>query len=90
MELLLCRHVCNVALVLNCTTGLVSPQFHVSFDSNFDTVKGDDHDQTWQLKAGFITSIKRKAHSNAIIPPLRGRDETAVISKARNDALRNE
>ena len=85
------QHARNVALVLDRTTGLVSPQFHVSFDSNFDTVEKDDHDRTWQLKAGFITSSKRKPHSGTIsIPSLRGRDEAAAISKARNDALRSE
>ena len=32
------HHNRNVALVLNRTTILVSPQFHVRFDDNFDTV----------------------------------------------------
>jgi hypothetical protein len=28
----------NVALVLDCNTGLVSPQFHVAFEPTFDTI----------------------------------------------------
>ena len=31
-------HASNVALVLNLTTGLVSPQYHVVFDDDFSTV----------------------------------------------------
>ena len=32
------QHAGNVALVLNLSTGHVSPQFHVVFDDNFETV----------------------------------------------------
>ena len=32
------KHASNVALVLNLTTGLVSPQYHVVFDDTFSTV----------------------------------------------------
>ena len=44
----------NVANVLSRTTGLVSPQFHVTFDPSFHTVKQDDYDASWQIKAGFV------------------------------------
>ena len=47
------QHNKNVALVMNRTNGLVSPQFHVAFDTTFNTVKQDRHDSTWQVKAGF-------------------------------------
>ena len=33
------HHARNVALILDRETGLVSPQFHVTFDPSFDTVK---------------------------------------------------
>jgi len=46
----------NVALVLDRNTGLVSPQFHVTFDPSFHTVKQDSFDTLWQLKAGFLSS----------------------------------
>jgi hypothetical protein len=42
--------------VLNTETGLVSPQFHVQHDSNFDTVKqlySSTHVSQWQIKAGL-------------------------------------
>ena len=35
------QHAKSVALVLSRETSLVSPQFHVNFDSGFDTVKED-------------------------------------------------
>ena len=92
------QHARNVALVLDRTTGLVSPQFHVSFDSNFTTVEQDDHDRTWQLKAGLITSIKQPTINSS----LRGRNAPApesddiettqmkIATRVRNDALRTE
>ena len=43
----------NVALILDRTTGLVSPQFHVKFDPQFHTVKQDYFDSYWQIKAGL-------------------------------------
>ncbi|KAI2497993.1 hypothetical protein MHU86_16491 [Fragilaria crotonensis] len=33
------QHACSVALVLNLKTGHVSPQFHVTFDPKFETVR---------------------------------------------------
>ena len=43
----------NVALILDRTTGLVSPQFHVRYDPQFHTVKQDYFDSQWQIKAGL-------------------------------------
>ena len=48
------QHSRNVALILDRTTGLVSPQYHVTFDSSFHTARQDQHDTTWQEKAGFV------------------------------------
>ena len=53
-------HARSVALVLNLQTGLVSPQFHVSFDPGFQTVRkdidnGPSIDIKWQEKTGFIS-----------------------------------
>ena len=48
------HHARNVALVLNLETGLVSPQFHLKFDTRFHTVKQENFDSKWQTKAGFI------------------------------------
>jgi hypothetical protein len=53
------QHSRSVALVLDVTTGLVSPQFHVRMDSWFDTIKQLYKDakqgpSQWQIKAGFV------------------------------------
>jgi hypothetical protein len=68
------QHARSVALVLSRETALVSPQFHVAFDSSFHTVKTDEFDSQWQLKAGFVaqresTSKKRKAPAEAVPLP---------------------
>ena len=51
------RHACNVGLVLNLETGLVSPQFHVSYDEFFETVQPTSRNpltiSLWQSRAGF-------------------------------------
>ena len=45
-------------------------QFHVTFDSSFHTVKQDDLDSKWQVKAGLVTkepaptAAKRKLDAN--------------------------
>ena len=47
----------NIALILDRETGLVSPQFHVQFDTGFQTVKQQDKldgSCQWQVKAGFV------------------------------------
>ena len=43
-------HASTVALVRNLQTGRISPQFHVIFDDNFETVYSDYEDQPllWQ------------------------------------------
>jgi hypothetical protein len=51
------QHAQSVALVLNLSTGLVSPQFHVTFDPSFQSIRTQWHDNPptseWQVKAGF-------------------------------------
>jgi len=51
------QHAWDVSLVLNLETGLVSPQFHVKLDSNFQTLREKGArlpTSTWQIKCGFI------------------------------------
>ena len=56
-------HARSVALVLNMTTGRVSPQFHVSFDPTFQTVKtsfgGKSPPSLWQTVCGFTKAKTR-------------------------------
>ena len=55
------RHARTVGLILNLQTGLASPQFHVSFDELFKTVRPTSGNpgtiSTWQEKAGLKTVI---------------------------------
>ena len=52
-------HAKSVSLVLNITTGLVSPQFHIKFDDYFETVnKPDDNLKIeWKEKCHFMESL---------------------------------
>jgi len=58
-------HARNVYLILNPTTGLVSPQFHVSFDDFFETILYQDRDTsvdpTWKVLAGLESSSGGKS-----------------------------
>jgi hypothetical protein len=45
----------NIALVLDPSTGLVSPQHNVQFDPMFDTVKQNATTSLWQEKDGFLS-----------------------------------
>ena len=47
-------HARSVALVLNVTTGLASPQFHCKFDNLFETTDSIDDVISWQTEAYFI------------------------------------
>lgn len=59
-------HPRNVPLVLSLTTGLVSPQFHIKYDSSFSTVKDLLTVSNWQLKAGFVTQREsNQSHEEA-------------------------
>ena len=49
------QHARSVVLVLDRNTGLVSPQFHLSFNPSFHTVKQDKLDLMWQMNARFVT-----------------------------------
>ena len=51
-----------MALVLNMETGLVSPQFHVSFDSSFATVRNQlaTPVSKWQVKAEFVSQREQQ------------------------------
>ena len=54
------NHNKQVALMLNSKTGLVSPQCHVLSDNDFSSVKQDDIDSQWMIKAGFVTRAEER------------------------------
>ena len=52
------HHGRNVSLVLNLTTGLVSPQFHVKHDPTFGILQQEKIQSSWLQKAGLKASNK--------------------------------
>ena len=44
----------NVEVVISLKTGLISPQLHVKFDTQFQTVGEEDPPSQCQLKVGFV------------------------------------
>jgi hypothetical protein len=74
------RHTRNVSLVLNMTTGMSSPQFHVKHDEFFETVASrtvaPDTISNWQSLAGFWMTRGKKVEEDVSITPVR--DEQRV------------
>ena len=77
---------------MNRTNGLVSPQFHVTFDATFNTVKQDSHDSTWQIKAGFsqanasTTQAQRESKASTEMPINQREPEISRKRKLQNKA----
>jgi len=62
------QHSQSVALVLSITTGLVSPQFHVKLDPNFETVRDYsllNRPSLWQHRSGLLPAAQPSAPSQA-------------------------
>ena len=61
-------HAKTVSLVLNITTGLVSPQFHLKFDKLFETVNqpGDNLIVEWKTKCHFVTPSNIPASQRSV------------------------
>jgi hypothetical protein len=75
------RHARNVSLVLNLTTGLSSPQFHVKHDELFETVAfrtgAPDTISNWQSLAGFWMIKGKKVAEDVSLTPVR--DEQKIV-----------
>jgi len=58
------NHARSVGLILNITTGLVSPQFHIKWDDGFQTVRpslgGRSPASQWQYKCGFLLDTDKQ------------------------------
>ena len=54
------QHGRNVSLVLNWTTGLVSPQFHVHHDPTFSTSTQDKYNSQWQFYSAFLAQTEKR------------------------------
>ena len=63
------RHARTVGLVLNLQTGLTSPQFHVSYDEFFETVRPTaENPETislWQQKSGFGRKLNTESSNSS-------------------------
>ena len=59
------QHSRNVSLVLDRNTGLVSPQFYVLHNIRFDTIKQENYDSMWQVKAGFVSVLTSKERTES-------------------------
>ncbi len=58
------QHAKSVHLVLSLNSGCVSPQFHCTFDNNFETLKEYNLPESqWQVKAHFVGQSKTKAET---------------------------
>ena len=71
-------HARTVSLVLNLSTGLVSPQFHLKFDDFFETIddlKDCPIDQ-WKLKCHFVSP---PVHTNNDVQVSKGETTVAVM-----------
>ena len=81
----------NVALVLDCDTGLASPQFHVAFDPRFDTAKDITTESKWQLKAGgFVIQRELYEQKRARIPSTEKPIGDNMSSRERRKRKRSE
>ena len=57
------QHGGNISRVLDLTTGLVSPQFHVKHDPSFDVEQQQSFKSNWQTKARFMAKRKQQVRT---------------------------
>jgi hypothetical protein len=68
------QHAKSVHLVLSLQSGCVSPQFHCTFDNNFQTLKEYNLPESqWQVKAHFIDQNTAKAENEHTRSPATSR-----------------
>ena len=73
------KHSRSVALVLNPRTGLVSPQFHVKFDSTFTTVSSQQANASHGVWKGLMGFQKKQINRQSTKLP--AKDKTDLQSK---------
>jgi len=73
------QHARDVSLVLHLDMGLVSPQFHIKLDSNFQTLREPGawmSPSTWQIKCSFVQQPTKTSQCNLV--PNTGRTTRAL------------
>jgi hypothetical protein len=89
------KHALNVSLILNLQTGLVSPQYHCSYDDLFETTTGTQARSIpisqWQFKAGF-TNEKPKVneHETTEVDMETSDDEEGYYSSIDRDNMEED
>ena len=91
------RHARTVGLILNLQTGLTSPQFHVSYDDFFETVRPTTGNPAaislWQEKAGLsninATGKKKSNITTATLSPSQGTNATDAIPRESEDGTKS-
>ena len=86
------RHARSVYLVLSLSTGLVSPQYHVSHDDFFETVRSAEENtflSNWQSLTGF-QRVKSFKVNNDSVTNRRSDDATHATTDASPDVQSNE
>jgi hypothetical protein len=80
------QHAKSVHLVLSLQSGCVSPQFHCTFDNNFETLKEYNLPESqWQVKAHFINQRKTKGKTeDARDPDIPGVSSTQQLEVESN------
>jgi hypothetical protein len=80
------RHARTVALVLNPRLGLVSPQWHIKFGNNYDTVNeiSDETHGLWKKQAEFVT-ISMKDPESKIQQQVRNLQTANFLAIASNN-----
>jgi Reverse transcriptase (RNA-dependent DNA polymerase) len=86
------QHAQSVALVLSLETGLVSPQFHVSFDPTFQTMRKHFNNNQpisqWQQKAGFMAETTTTSESTATVPTGHTKTTKDTVSPVQSSKVR--
>ena len=74
-------------MILYRKTGLVSSQFHIKYDNNFDTATELDIQEEWKVNAGFVYKVKQTelVQQRYRSAALKGKNISIATSKRGND-----
>ena len=83
-------HAQSVALVLNLSTGLVSPQYHVAFDEQFETIKDHtDYPNLWQSATHFLQTRGAKPPKAPSRVQIRGELVSPSVTASREPTMQD-
>ena len=83
------KHARSVYLILNPTTGLISPQYHVKFDNLFQTIKDIKISINWKEKCHFqktkLTNTTTNATENHTSTPVTTSNNNQLTMEASDE-----